>query len=55
MIKVQLELIIDEDEGDYEEILNSISLLDGVDSCTVVDDTYHEYNVDSDPFWEEEE
>lgn len=55
MIYVELQIVIDEDETKFEDVLSKIKSIDGVTEVEVVEDSYHEYNVDSDPFWEKEE
>ena len=54
MIAVMINLVC-EDEPGLDHVLKSIERLIGVESVDIVPDTYHEYNIDSDPFWEEEE
>lgn len=55
MIYVELQIMIDEDDARFDDVLSKIKNLDGVTKVEVVEDSYHEYNVDSDPFWEGEE
>ncbi|MBW8383987.1 MAG: hypothetical protein K0M69_15890 [Youngiibacter sp.] len=54
MVYIRVELIL-EDEPGLDSVLKTIEAIEGVNSVEIEEDTYHEYNVDSDPFWEEEE
>ena len=54
MIYCKLGIVIDEDDADFDSVIAKIKGLDGVDEVEIEKDTYHEYNVDSDPFWEGE-
>jgi translation elongation factor EF-1beta len=53
MIYVKIGIVIDEDDAEFDDVINKIKDLDGVDEVEVDADSYHEYNVDSDPWWED--
>lgn len=55
MIYVELKITIDEDAAEFEDVINKVNAIDGVDEVEVVDGSYHEYNVDSDPWWDEDD
>jgi hypothetical protein len=55
MIYIKIGIVIDEDDAEFDDVINKIKDLDGVDEVEVDGESYHEYNVDSDPFWEDEE
>ena len=56
MIDITLNLTIDEDhEEDFEQILKCVENIPGVEKLESVEGSYFEYNIDSEPWYEEEE
>lgn len=56
MIDVSVKITIDEEhENEFKRIMEDIKKIKGIVGMDVDMDSYFEYNIDSDPFYEEEE
>jgi NADPH-dependent 7-cyano-7-deazaguanine reductase QueF len=56
MIDIYVKITIDEEhEEEFKRIMEDITKIKGIVGVNVDVDSYYEYNIDSEPFYEEEE
>jgi hypothetical protein len=56
MIDISVKITIDEEhENEFKRIMEDITKIKGVVGMNVDTSSYFEYNIDSEPFYEEEE
>ena len=56
MIDIYVKITIDEEhENEFKRIMEDITKINGIIGVDVDMDSYFEYNIDSEPFYEEEE
>lgn len=56
MIDINVKITIDEEhEEEFKRIMEDITKIEGIVGVDVDTNSYFEYNIDSEPFYEEEE